>query len=145
MEEESWEDGRSLLLFVLVCEETRWRKPEPLTLRSAALCKVREGAVLRHDPRIVFDYGFRRVVLAVDGKLHLIRAGLECGSKVEAAEAAASSPTTAAAAEALKSCGRSNRLAAKIPLHTIDARVFRARDRAHDFAGVVTNRDLHVS
>src|SRR5207302_894686 len=60
--------------------------------------------------------------------------------EVKTAEATAS----AAAAEATKSCRRSNGFTAQIPLHTIEAYLFRARNRAHHFAGVITNRNLHV-
>src|SRR5205085_9026746 len=93
---------------------------------------------LRHDPRIVLDHSSRRIVLAVDRKLYLIRADFQRCTEVKTAEA------TASAAEATKSCRRSNGFTAKIPLHTIEAHLFRARNRAHHFAGVITNRNLHV-
>src|SRR5215831_2958851 len=129
-------------------------QPRPLLFRT-------NRNALRHDARIVFDYSPGGVVLAVYRQLNLVSSGLQWRAEIEAAaEAAATAATaaaaatatatgataaTTAAAEAAKSLGRANRFAAEVPLNPINTDVFCAGERTHDFAGVIADRDLHVT
>src|SRR5438094_956772 len=91
---------------------------------------------LRLHSRIGFHYDFRRVVLSVHRQLHVVSSRFNSGSEVEEAPEASSS--AAAASSTPKSrwqvgwAWRS--ITAQVPLHAIDAGVFRPHQVANHFA-----------
>src|SRR5690349_13405627 len=106
------------------------------------LIKQRTGSELH--PRIVFDNDLRCVVLAVDRELHVVSAGFERQAEIEEpaeAAATASSSTTTAAETAATTRRTRRRIATQVPLYAIYADILRAGDVAHDFAGVIGDRD----
>src|SRR3989442_1460427 len=100
--------------------------PEPC-IPGAARRRRRNRLIRRrlgHDARIRFYHYFRSVVLSIYRQLQEIGAGLE--DRAEVLEAAA---TTTSATKSWRKVGRtSQRIAAQVPLNTINANVFRADD-----------------
>src|SRR5436853_4807394 len=86
--------------------------------------------------RIGLHYNFRRVVLSIHRQLHVVSPRVNNGAEVEeAAEAAATASTATTTTKSRWQVGRAwRRITAQIPLHAIDANVFRPHEVANHFA-----------
>src|SRR6185369_4106077 len=123
-------------------------------VRRSAYIRVHLRLDLWLETGIVFDHDLSRVLFAADRQLQIVSAGLERQSEVKAAETTTTTTTTAAttaatataAAATTKATGRTRRrIAAKVPLNSIQPHFIGAGQATDRFARVIVDRQLYVA